>query len=74
MKAGHGIARELGYDYAVVLGHPGYYPKAGYVPASAYGIKAPFACADAEFMAIKLNDRAKKIEGMMKYDAAFGIG
>lgn len=39
---GHRAARSLGYGYSVVLGHPQYYPKAGYLPASRYGIRAPF--------------------------------
>lgn len=41
MEEGHRIAAALGYGYSIVLGHPGYYPRAGYVPASTYGIQAP---------------------------------
>ena len=41
MKEGHSIAHKLGYEYSVVLGHSKYYPKAGYIPASECGIKAP---------------------------------
>ena len=74
MDLGHCIARELGYDYCVVLGHERYYPKAGYCPASFYGIKAPFAAPDKNFMAIKLNPLAKPLEGVVLYDRAFGIG
>lgn len=73
MKEGHRIAQELGYDYAVVLGHPGYYPKAGYVPASVYGIRAPFDVPDENFMAMKLNKDAEEILGVVQYDKAFGI-
>ena len=73
MQEGHNIAKKLGYDYSIVLGHSEYYPKAGYVPASVYGIKAPFDVPDENFMAIKLNDRAKKIKDVVKYDNAFGI-
>lgn len=74
IRAGHRIAQNLGYDYSVVLGHPDYYPKTGYVPASRYGVKAPFDVPDACFMAARLNGRAGKITGTMQYDAAFGIG
>ena len=66
-------AFRLGYGYSAVLGHSKYYPKAGYVPASRYGIKAPFDVSDESFMAIKLNDKAKNIEGVIQYDEAFGI-
>ena len=73
IKQGHMAAFRLGYGYSVVLGHSKYYPKAGYVPASRYGIKAPFDVSDESFMAIKLNDEAKSIEGVIQYDEAFGI-
>lgn len=70
---GHRIARELGHEYAVVLGHSGYYPKAGYVPACTYGIKAPFEVSDENFMAVKLMEGAGRLDGVIKYDEAFGI-
>lgn len=73
MKKGHNIAKKLGYDYSIVLGSSEYYPKVGYIPASVYGIKAPFDVANENFMAIKLNDNAKKINGIVIYDTAFGI-
>lgn len=73
IKEGHRIAQKLGYDYSIVLGHPDYYPKAGYVPAGIYGIKAPFDVPDENFMAFKLNDKAEKMEGVVRYDEAFGI-
>lgn len=73
MGKGHQIAAVLGYDYSVVLGHPHYYPKAGYVPASTYGIQAPFDVPDENFMALKLHSGAKRAEGCVQYDAASGI-
>lgn len=73
MAEGHRIAKELGFDYSVVLGHAEYYPKAGYRPASRFGIKAPFDVADENFMAVKLNPDAKELRGVMRYDAAFGL-
>ena len=42
IKEGHRIAHKLGYRYSVVLDISEYYPKVGYVPASQYGIEAPF--------------------------------
>ena len=73
MAEGHCIAKRLGFDYSIVLGHPGYYPKAGYRPASLYGIKKPFEVPDESFMALKLNPSAGVLNGTVKYDAAFGI-
>lgn len=73
MAEGHRIAKELGFDYSVVLGHAEYYPKAGYRPASRFGIKALFDVADGNYMAVKLNPDAKELHGVMRYDAAFGL-
>lgn len=73
MAEGHRIAKELGYDYSVVLGDAHYYPKAGYHPASEYNIKAPFEVPDENFMALKLNAKAGPIAGTIEYDPAFGI-
>ena len=70
---GHKIAAELGYQYSVVLGHADYYPKAGYIPASRYGIKAPFEVNDENFMAICFCENVKKLDGFIEYDKAFGI-
>ena len=60
MKAGHAIARKLGYEYSVVLGYPQYYSKVGYIPASKLGIEAPFEVEDEYFMALSLNGNQAK--------------
>lgn len=73
IKEGHKAAQKLGYKYIVVLGHSKYYPKAGYVPASRYGIKAPFEVDDESFMAINISGNKDKLNGIMQYDQAFGI-
>lgn len=73
MAEGHQIAAKLGFDYSIVLGHAEYYPKAGYQPASRFGIKAPFDVADENFMAVKLNRDAQNVHGTLRYDAAFGL-
>lgn len=73
IKKGHEIAKKLGYNYCVVLGDENYYPLSGYVPASQYGILAPFDVPDANFMAIKLCENANTITGTVKYAKEFGI-
>lgn len=70
---GHEIAKELGYGYSVVLGSDAYYPKFGYRKASDFGIKAPFDVPKANFMAIRLKENAKPVQGVMKYAKEFGI-
>jgi len=73
IKEGHKVAHKLGYEYSVVLGHSKYYPKAGYVPASQYGIKAPFEVDDEIFMAICLSGSKNELNGIIEYDKAFGV-
>lgn len=38
----------------IVLGHPGYYPKFGFQPASNWGVTCPFKVPEEVFMAIEL--------------------
>lgn len=73
IKEGHKIAKQLNYDYSIVLGSNQYYPRLGYIPASKYNIKAPFEVEDDCFMAIQLSENAKTIKGIVEYDEAFGI-
>lgn len=73
IQEGHKIAHKLGYAYSVVLGHSKYYPKAGYTPASRYGIKAPFEVNDENFMAVCLSGKQDELNGIMAYDKAFGV-
>ena len=73
IEKGHQIAKKLGYHYSIVLGSQNYYSKVGYVPASQYGIKAPFEVPNENFMAIKLNNTDAKITGIVEYAKEFGI-
>ena len=73
IEQGHKIAKKLGYHYSIVLGSEKYYTKFGYIPASQYGIKAPFEVPNENFMAIKLNDFEKEITGTVEYAKEFGI-
>ena len=73
VNEGHRIARQLGYDYVIVLGGT-YYQRFGYVSASSLGITAPFEVPDEYFMAKKLNPHAANVSGVMHYTKEFGIG
>lgn len=46
--------RELGAGAAVVLGHPGYYPRFGFSPASRFGVGSEYDVPDEAFMLIEL--------------------
>ncbi|MCT8977912.1 N-acetyltransferase [Clostridium sp. CX1] len=69
---GHEIAKNLGFGSVIVLGHPAYYPRFGYVPASNWGIKAPFEVPDECFMAMELIEGSlKSVSGVVQYAKEF---
>ena len=70
---GHKKAKDLGYNYSVVLGSEKYYPKFGYLPTEKFNIQPPFDVPQENFMALKLRDDAPKVEGIVKYAEEFGI-
>ena len=63
----------MGYQYALVLGSDTYYPRLGYLPAVQFGIEIPDGMPSANFMAIKLQENAKPINGAVTYAKEFGI-
>jgi len=73
IKKGHQIAKELGYEFSVVLGHANYYPRFGYLTASTFRIKAPFDVPDENFMALNLQGNNVELEGVVKYASEFQI-
>lgn len=73
IRAGLEAARERGENLVVVLGHAGYYPRFGFVPASRFGIGAPFEVPDEAMMALALDDTRPVPSGTIAYPAAFGV-
>jgi putative acetyltransferase len=72
VNAGLEICRNLRFDYAVVLGHPHYYPRFGFTPASRFGIRCIWSVADEVFMALELRPGAlHNITGIVNYDPLF---
>ncbi|MFG3136962.1 GNAT family N-acetyltransferase [Streptomyces sp. NPDC048211] len=66
-------ARRSGETLVLVLGHPEYYPRFGFVPASRYGIRPGFEVPDEAMMALVLDDSAPVPQGTIEYPAAFGV-
>ncbi|GLF93150.1 GNAT family N-acetyltransferase [Streptomyces yaizuensis] len=66
-------AREWGEGLVVVLGHPGYYPRFGFEPASRWGIRAPFDVPDEAMMALVLDSDRPVPSGVIRYAAPFGV-
>lgn len=50
--------RRLGYRAVVVLGHPDYYPRFGFVPARRFGLKCEYDAPEEAFMALELEPGA----------------
>jgi putative acetyltransferase len=66
-------ARAMGESLVLVLGHPEYYPRFGFAPASSFGIRPGFDVPDEAMMALVLDQRAEVPRGTIAYPAPFGI-
>lgn len=55
----------------LVVGHPWFYPRFGFRPASRYGLEPPFEVADAAFMAKPLTTYRRELRGRVRYPPAF---
>jgi len=51
-------ARRVGHKIVILIGHPTYYPRFGFTPATEKGLKVPFDAPDEAFMALELVPRA----------------
>ncbi len=64
--------RELGAPAVFVLGHPGFYPRFGFIPASRFGLKCEYDAPDEAFMALELIPGALLgFEGVVKFHPDF---
>jgi len=74
IRAGHQKAKELGFQSVILIGHSEYYPRFGYKPASAWGIKTHYELpSDDVFMAVELTeDSLSKVSGMVVFPPEFG--
>ena len=54
MEAGLDGCRALGIGCVILLGHPSYYPRFGFAPASRFGLRCGFEAPDEAFMALEL--------------------
>jgi putative acetyltransferase len=72
IESGLAAARELGTPAVIVLGHPGYYPRFGFRPASKYGITCPYPAPDEAFLAIELQSGGlRQFRGQVEYRPEF---
>ena len=73
VEAGLEECRRAGFGAVVVLGHPEYYPRFGFAPASRYGVRSEYDVPDDVFMLLELvPGAAAPLKGVARYHAAFG--
>lgn len=71
VRAGLDACRDRGASVVFVLGHPSYYPRFGFTPASAYGIDSRYTAGPA-FMVVELVPGAlDSRQGTVVYHPAF---
>lgn len=72
VQTGLDRCRELGACAVVVLGHPHYYPRFGFEPASRFGLRCEYDVPDEVFMALELQSGALgEPLGLARYHPAF---
>ncbi len=72
IEAGLEQLRAAGHPAVVVLGHPSYYPRFGFVPASSFGLRWERDAPDEAFMALELSAGALAgIRGVVRFRPEF---
>jgi len=65
-------ARDLGHRVVLVVGHPEYYPRFGFVPAEPLGVRLPFVVSPGAFMILELEAGALRgFQGEVQYPPEF---
>ncbi|MCA9269873.1 MAG: N-acetyltransferase, partial [Planctomycetales bacterium] len=71
-RAGLAQCNGLGACAVVVLGHPEYYPRFGFVPAVRFDLRCEYDAPEEAFMALELTPGALRgASGVVQYHAAF---
>jgi len=72
VRAGLEECHRLGYKAVIVLGHPDYYPRFGFVPASTFNLRCEYPVPEEAFMALELSTGAlANVSGIVKYQPEF---
>lgn len=70
--AGLAACRVQGYNAVIVIGHPAYYPRFGFVPAGEKGWRCEFPVPPEAFMVCELGSQPlDAITAMVRYHPAF---
>lgn len=72
IRAGVEQLRAEGCPFIVVLGHPDYYPRFGFTPASGHGVYCQWEVPEEAFMLLVLDEaRMQGARGLARYRAEF---
>jgi putative acetyltransferase len=72
VREGLEALRRAGHAAVVVLGHPAYYPRFGFVPASRFGLRWEFPAPEEAFLACELRPGSLQGgAGIVRYRAEF---
>ncbi len=73
VRTGLAACRAAGHGCVVVLGHPEYYPRFGFTPASRHGVAWEHRAPDEAFMLLELHEGALGGRGgIVRYQPEFG--
>ena len=74
IRAGLEECRRRGYKAVVVVGHPEYYPRFGFVPAHTKGLACEFPVPPEAFMVLELYaDALAGVCGVVRYRPEFSV-
>jgi putative acetyltransferase len=73
VHAGLRECSRTGYTAVVLVGHPDFYPRFGFSPAAARGLRCEFQVPDDVFMVLELKAGALAgVSGLVRYPPEFG--
>ena len=71
IRAAHTAAEQAGYSLIVLVGHPTYYPRFGYRPASEFGLTCAPEIPPEYFMALDLTGKGVKFDAFVAFPPVF---
>lgn len=71
IRAAHTAAEQAGYSLIVLVGHPTYYPRFGYRPASEFGLTCAPEIPPECFMALDLTGKGVKFDAFVAFPPVF---
>lgn len=72
VEAGNRKLKDGGCPFIIVVGHPNYYPRFGFVPANTHGIECEWEVPTDAFMLLVLNQsKVQGVAGLAKYRHEF---